>query len=132
MKGQVPAMITEKPDTDFDRLINAAKHKLSQNSTENIQFHRRHSRPPRPPRVSWGAPIAPDPPPPRPLTVNFTHFIKHPGANDCHELADPKFIIGPPPAGPQPAPGHKPIEDLGNKRWRYQGKTYKEEPIGRS
>lgn len=122
-------MISEKPDTDFDKLINAAKHKLSQNSTENIKFHRQHSRPQRAP---LGVPVALDAPTPGLLTVNFAHFFKHPDANDSHELADSKFTIGQPPDGPEPSPGNKQIENLGNKRWKYQGKTYKEEPIGRS
>jgi hypothetical protein len=132
MKGQV-SMLIHKPDTDFDKLINAAKHKVSQSPHQNIKFHRQHQSS-RPDHIPSSASLPMDAPAPRPLTVNFAHFIKHPDTSGSHELADSKFIIGPPPANPssEPSPNNKRIENLGNKRWKYQGKTYKEEPIGRS
>ena len=120
-------MLTNHPETDFDKLLNAAKQKAFRSSTPNIKFHR---QPSRPDQISVGAHISPDAS--APFSVNYTHFLRRPDANDSHELADSKFIIPPSPAAPNPSPGHKQIESLGNKRWKYQGKTYKEEPIGRS
>jgi hypothetical protein len=121
-------MIIKKTDTDFDQLINTAKHKISLNSAHNLKFHRQHSRPDL---ASLGAHLPLDAPL-KPFSANFTHLFKHPDANDSHELADTKFIIQPLPADPNPSPSNKQLESLGNKRWKYQGKTYKEEPIGKS
>lgn len=124
--------MNQKPDTEFDKLINAAKLKISYNRGGNLQFHRRHSRRDRSmdAPLPWGASFGLEDTAPKPLLSGFADLFQQ-SAGNRHELAGPKFVNEPPPNSSNSSSGKKQLESLGNKRWRYQGKTYKEEPIGR-
>lgn len=111
-------MIIKKPDTDFDQLIPDAKHKFTPNSAKNFKIHRPNSHP----EVSIG----------QPAPLNFTAFFERADASDSHQPPESNLITE--PTSPDSTPSHpsKHAESLGDKRWKYQGKTYKEESIGRS
>jgi hypothetical protein len=112
-------------DTDFDQLINAAKLKLAQKPARNPNLHRDRSRAHTPMGRPASGLMG------HPLPSNLATFFARPGISDSHELANSKFLIEPSPTETNPSAGNKNPQSLGNQRWRYQGKTYKEEPIGK-
>lgn len=118
-------MITKNTDTEFDRLIQA---RLRNNQMRNAQLPDETK-----PKYTGSAPrhpnfhrnnYRPDPKPiGRPRSANFDGFFARAGGSPSQELAESKFTL-------DPAPSSSANEPAG-KRYQHQGKTYKEEPIGK-
>ena len=114
-------MITNNPETEFDRLIQARLRNAQMRGARMDDTHISDAAKPRMSKFHRDNRL-PDPiPVSRP--VNYGGFFTRAKANSPHEPARSQFTPDPAP----PSPANEPAV----KRYKYQGKTYKEEPIGK-